>query len=300
MTRSVRVLTDSASDLDPTEGETLGCTVIPVPVYLGNEVFEDRVSLQPNEFFLRLRQMDVLPKTSQPSPAVIAATLQRLMDEGYDIVAIIMSSKMSATIESVRRISERIAPDHIRVVDSRQISLGEQVVVRAVTQFAQRGSTLADVVTYAEQVKQRANVYGVLQTLEYLQKNGRIGRVARVVGGLLSLKVLVNIEDGLLAPLDRVRTWLRALERLKELIIARGPFEGPLIVGHAANLTDAMAIKEALSDAFPHQEILLQQIGPAIGTHSGPGAIGVAFLEAGRPVGERNVSLGLKSTETLR
>ncbi|MCL4540904.1 MAG: DegV family protein, partial [Chloroflexi bacterium] len=93
-------------------------------------------------------------------------------------------------------------------------------------------------------------------------------------------KVLVNVEDGLLAPLDRVRTWLRALERLKELIVARSPFEGPLIVGHAANFTDAMAIKEALGETFPHQEVLLQQIGPAIGTHSGPGAIGVAFLEA--------------------
>lgn len=278
--RPVRVLTDSASDLDPTEGESLGCTVIPVPVYLGNEVFEDRVSLRPDEFFLRLRQTNILPKTSQPSPAVIAATLQRLLDEGYDIVSIIMSSKMSTTIESVRRISERIAPKHIRVVDSCQISLGEQIVVRAVTQFAQRGAALADVVAYAEQVKRQANIYGVLQTLEYLQKSGRIGRVASVVGGLLSLKVLVNVEDGLLAPLDRVRTWLRALERLKELIVARSPFEGPLIVGHAANFTDAMAIKEALGETFPHQEVLLQQIGPAIGTHSGPGAIGVAFLEA--------------------
>ncbi|MCL5947161.1 MAG: DegV family protein [Chloroflexi bacterium] len=278
--RPVRVLTDSASDLDPTEGESLGCTVIPVPVYLGNEVFEDRVSLRPDEFFLRLRQTNILPKTSQPSPAVIAATLQRLLDEGYDIVSIIMSSKMSTTIESVRRISERIAPKHIRVVDSCQISLGEQIVVRAVTQFAQRGAALADVVAYAEQVKRQANIYGVLQTLEYLQKSGRIGRVASVVGGLLSLKVLVNVEDGLLAPLDRVRTWLRALERLKELIVARSPFEGPLIVGHAANFTDAIAIKEALGEAFPHQEVLLQQIGPAIGTHSGPGAIGVAFLEA--------------------
>ncbi|MCL4540984.1 MAG: DegV family EDD domain-containing protein, partial [Chloroflexi bacterium] len=153
-----------------------------------------------------LRQTNILPKTSQPSPAVIAATLQRLLDEGYDIVSIIMSSKMSTTIESVRRISERIAPKHIRVVDSCQISLGEQIVVRAVTQFAQRGAALADVVAYAEQVKRQANIYGVLQTLEYLQKSGRIGRVASVVGGLLSLKVLVNVEDGLLAPLDRVRT----------------------------------------------------------------------------------------------
>ena len=282
MSRPVHVLTDSASDLDPEDAAALGCTVIPVPVYFGSDAYEDRVTITPEVFFQRLQSEKIVPKTSQPTPTAIATALQRLVDAGHDVLMLCMSGRMSSTAGSARQIAERLSRDHIVVVDTLQISFSEQVVVRAVVNYVRSGASLEEAVRYAEEVRHRAHILGVLRTLEYLQRNGRIGRVAGVVGGLLSLKIVVGVEDGVLSPVDRVRTWPRALQSIEDLVVGSAPFEGPIIIGHAANREDAEALLTRLKERLPEPAFVLQEIGPVVGAHSGPGAVGVAFLQEAR------------------
>jgi DegV family protein with EDD domain len=278
MARPVRVVTDSTSDLRPEEAAALGVVVVPLLVRFGDETFEDRVTLPTDEFYRRLTTSAVLPTTSQPSPSAFLAAYRPLLEEGSDILSLHISAALSGTINAASVARDQLDPQRIVTLDTRQATLGAQVLVRAAAAAARQGRTLAEIVALVEELKPRVRIVATVDTLEYLRRNGRIGRVSALLGALMSVKVLITVADGIVVPLEKVRTRLRALQRVEQLIVDAAPFRGPLLVGHAADLPAAQSLAERLKERLPGQETLLVELGPAIGAHAGPGAVGGAFI----------------------
>lgn len=278
MGRPVRVVTDSTADFTPEEAAALGVTLVPLHVRFGAETFEDRVDLPAEEFYRRLAASAILPTTSQPSPAAFLKVYRNLLADGADIISLHISAALSGTLNAAGIARDQLDPQRIATVDTRQASLGIQILVRAAVEAAAGGRSLAEIVALIEELKPRVHIVATVDTLEFLRRNGRIGRLRSLLGTLMAVKVLITVADGIVAPLEKVRTRFRALQRVENLVIAAAPFRGPLLVGHTNDRTAAQALAEHLQERFPDQEVHIVAIGPAIGAHAGPGAVGAAFI----------------------
>jgi DegV family protein with EDD domain len=282
MARPVRVVTDSTADLTVEQAAALGVTVVPLLVRFGDEVFEDRVTLPTSEFYDRLLRSTVMPATSQPSPGAFAAAYQPLLDDGADIISLHISAALSGTFNAANIARAQLDPARITTVDTRQASFGAQTLVREAVRSAGQGASLAEVAAGVEALIPSVRIVATVDTLEYLRRNGRIGRVAALLGGLMALKVLITVSDGIVVPLDKVRTRARSLQRVQQLIEADAPFYGPVLVGHTHDPAAGEALVAALQTRFPEQEVLLCEVGPAIGAHAGPGTVGAGYILAPR------------------
>lgn len=280
MHRPVRVVTDSATDLSLEDAARLGVTVVPLLVRFGDETFEDRVTLPVGDFYARLVSTATIPTTSQPAPAAFLAAYRPLLEAGADIISLHISGAVSGTLNAANVARDQLDPARIATIDTRQASLASQVLVREAAQAAVQGQTLAQMVDRIESLKPRVHIVAAVDTLEYLRRNGRIGRVSAMLGSLMSLRVLITMADGIVVPLDKVRTRARALQRVEQLVSEDAPFYGPMIVGHSHDLAVGQALMDNLAARFPGQEILLQELGPTIGSHAGPGTVGAAYIQA--------------------
>lgn len=274
----VKVVTDSTCDLPPTLVESLGITVVPLSVIFGEEAFLDGVELSAADFYERLKTSTVSPRTSQPSVAAFVDTYGRLGAEGDEIVSVHISSRLSGTLQSATIAREEVAHEiHIELIDSYNVSMGLGNIVMDAALVARDGGTLEQVAAAARSAMDRSRLVAEVDTLEYLRRGGRVGRAASLVGSLLSIKPLVQVEQGEVAPFERVRTRAKAIQRLFE-IATRDRTAQRCFVGSAGSDDEAAAFLERLRPHMPHTEFHLGQIGPVVGTHAGPGAIGVALL----------------------
>lgn len=278
MARRVRIVTDSTSDLPAELAKAWGVTVVPLSVHFGSQTYRDGVDITYDEFYGRLRREQELPRTSQPPPPLFEAAFRSLLDDDCDVVAILISATLSGTYNVAQLVARTLAPDRIRVLDSGLVTLGTMVVVRATALRARESADLDDVARYASDVARRATFFAMVDTLDYLQRGGRIGRLSAFVGGLLSVKPLITMRDGQLVPLERARTRARGLARLSHLVVEQQPFDGPLVVGHSDNPELAAELRRGVRAAVPDVEIVDAELGPTVGTYAGPNAVGAALL----------------------
>lgn len=277
---AVRIVTDSTCDLPPALAAEFGVTVVPLTVAFGEEAFLDGVTIDPASFYERLVASPRLPKTSQPSVAAFRDAYLALAEETGEIVSIHISSRLSGTLNSASVAVSQVARDdvHIELIDSYNVSLGLGAIVLEAAAAAQSGAPLEKVAEVARRAMDRVHVVCLLDTLEYLQKGGRIGRARSMLGALLSIKPLVQVQDGEVAPFERVRTRSRALERLFELATADRTIKR-IFVGSAGNDADAEAFAERLRPLLPHTDVRLGQIGPVVGVYAGPNTLGIATVK---------------------
>ena len=275
---AVRVVTDSTSDLDAATAARLGITVVPLTVRFGEQSYLDGVTLTSEEFFARLVSSKELPKTSQPSPAQFVDAYRHLGVETDTIVSIHISSKLSGTLQSATIAAQEVR-DRVRVelLDSETASLGLAPVVMAAAQVAQAGVSLAGVLEAARYAMTHTRVIVMVETLEYLQRGGRIGRARAFLGGLLNVKPLLQVADGEVSPLERVRSRQKALDRMVQIILET-PDLKRVVIGHAVTPTDARAMMERIRAARPDVEVDEAHLGPVIGVYTGPGAIGAVMV----------------------
>ena len=283
MGRPVRIVVDSTFDFSPEEAAALGLTVVPLLVRFGDETYVDRVTISPAEFYAKLATARVMPTTSQPTPARFAEVYKTLLDDGNDVLSLHISSALSGTYNSANLAREQVDPERIATVDTHQVTLGAQPLARAAAKALAEGRSLSELVALVTDMQARVHVIATLGSLEHLRRGGRIGRLASLVGGMLSVKVLITVKDGIVAPLERVRTRQRALLRVEELILEQAPYDGPLHVGHCDDLSTAELLVSRLRAALPGQEIIVHEIGPVVGTHAGPGTVGAGVVAAKRP-----------------
>lgn len=277
---SVGVLTDSTADLPADVHDRADLTVVPLLVNWDSQSYRDGIDLTNREFYRRLRTSKSLPKTGAPSLAAFETAFREGLERHDELVSVNLASKLSGTFDVARKAAENIDPKRITVVDSGTVSVGLGWLAEMAVTWAAEGATAGEIVPRLQETATRIRLIAVVETLEYLQRGGRIGRAAALAGTLLSVKPVISINFGEVAPLERVRTTNAALRRLVELVVKAGPIErlGAVDADAAEN---AQLVENQLRAHFPDRLIDRAELGPVVGTHGGPGVVGVGMLLAG-------------------
>ena len=274
---SVRIVTDSSCDLPEAAVTAHGIRVVPLSIRFGDEEFIDREQLSTAEFWRRCAAQDTLPETAAPAPGQFETVYRELAAEGADgIVVVSLSGKWSATMQSAELAARSVRDTiDVRVIDSRSVTLGVGTIALAAARAAADGASLDEVEALARDRADRTHVFGTLDTLENLKKGGRIGNAKALLATALAIKPIVEVDDGEVAQAGKQRTRSKALKFLVDKVRS---FEGDirdLAVLHADcdDVDEFVAMLQPLYDG----EIVVGDIGPVIGTHTGRGTIGVAF-----------------------
>ena len=274
---TVKVITDSTADLPPALAEDLGITVVPLNVHFGTEVYRDGVEITADEFYRRLVTASRLPTTSQPTPGDFLSAYDEMGQTTDEILSVHVSAKLSGTMNSATQAREEYGGAcRIEIIDSLQGSMGLGMLAIAAAEAARRGDSLDDVVTETRAAIPKVGFIGLLDTLEYLEKGGRIGKAQAFMGSLLRIKPLLTIRDGEAHPLERARTRAKGVDRMCELVQAEMPLKD-LAVVYTTTPDEARALAQRLQSFLPQGEVILSQVGPVVGTYLGPGVLGVAF-----------------------
>lgn len=279
----IQIITDSASDIVDKRREDL--TVLPVNIAFGEEEFQDGINLTHRMFYEKLIECDVLPVTSQVPPFAFEEAFRKAVEAGGQVIAITLSSKLSGTWQSACMAAEEFG-GKVRVVDSENASIGQHALVEYALRLKNAGLSFEEIVERLEADKGRIRLIALLDTLEYLKKGGRISKAAAMAGSLLSIKPVIAIQGGEVAILGKARGSKQGNNLLAEQVARTGgiDFEKPFFLGYTG-LDDSMLRKyiadhEALWKSSV-DALETSSVGGTIGTHVGPGAIGVAFFSAG-------------------
>ena len=274
---AIRIVTDSTSDLPPALVEQLGVTVVPINVVIDDVNYRDGIDLTPDEFYQRLVAGPRLPTTSQPSVGTFQAAYQEMLGQGDEIVSIHISGKLSGTVNSAEQAKASLGDSvPIEIIDSNGASIVPSLIVMGAVESARQSSSYQEVADQVRRDLSRTSAVFALDTLEYLQKGGRIGKAQAFVGSLLSVKPILTLVDGEVHPLERPRNHQRAMRRLIELTREKGQ---PVRLGviYSTEQEWATEIRSSLSDLLPEEQIVTARFGPALGTYVGPRAVGVAL-----------------------
>ena len=274
----VRVVTDTACDLPDDIVNELGIGLVPLRIRFGSEEFVDRVELSTKEFWSRCAGFSGLPETSAPSPGQFKEAFEKMAAEGASgVVCVNLSSKMSATIQAARQAATELEGSFpVKVVDSLNVTLGQGLIAIGAAKKAAQGAPLDEVAQAAEKAAAQMNLLGVIDTLENLKRGGRIGGAQAFLGTMLSIKPVIQVEDGVVEPESRQRTRGKALRYVADKTRSAGRIESLAVF--SADAPDMDAFMSMLEGIQPSERILVGDVGPVIGTHAGPGAIGVAWI----------------------
>ena len=278
---TVRIVTDSTSDIDGGTAQELGIAVVAQNVHFGTRAFEDGVTITPDEFYRMLSTASELPTTSQASPGRFKQVYDELGPEADAIVPVHISSKISGTYNSALQGSlATSATCPVNVIDSGQASMGLGLVVMVAAKAAMRGASHSEVTLAASTAARRAQCVCLFETLEYLQRGGRIGKAQALAGSLLKIKPMIIVRDGEVHPLGRTRTFPRGLAKMKEVVRGFAPVEA-LAVMHSTTPEVASEVADDLKDMLPEGlEPHIARFGPALGVYAGPGALGIALVQS--------------------
>jgi DegV family protein with EDD domain len=275
---TVRVVTDSGCDIPPSLCAELSIDVVPLTIRFGDEEFVDRVDLTAIEFWERVAASPALPETAAPAPGAFAAAIARAADDGAaGVVIVTLSRKMSATIQAAELGAEGAAIP-VRVVDSKNASLGEGMVAVLAARAGATSDDVEAVAAVAASAADRVRLFAALDTLENLRKGGRIGGAQAMLGGLLSIKPIISVEDGEVTEAGKQRTRAKAVGAIVEKASALGPLEA-LAFMHA-EAGDADEILAKVRGVAPALDIVVGDVGAVIGTHVGPRCVGIVAVVA--------------------
>jgi DegV family protein with EDD domain len=275
----VAIVVDSASDLSPEDSARNGIAMVPLLVSFGATEYRTGVELSTERFWQMMTAPGApFPRTAACSPGDFQAAFQTAFDAGAEsVVCITVGGKLSATVKSAVIARDQMDGRDIRVVDSDTASYGFGLLAIMASEMAGAGATATEVAAAVEQRKHDSRLYVVLETLEYLKRGGRISAAKAAIGGILSVKPIITIEDGLVETADQPRTRGKARERLLELITAK-PIERAVVLSGMATDADAFATELAARAELPAGSIPVRSIGPSVGPHVGPGAYGAVVL----------------------
>lgn len=281
---SVRIITDSASDILP--GEHDGLVVLPLSVSFGQKTYADGVDLTHERFYELLIEEDELPKTGQVNPYAFSQAFDEAYEAGDEVVAITLSSKLSGTHQSAMTAASE-AKGIVRVVDSKNVCVGERVLVEAALELVKCGLAAQEIAAELCRLRENIEVVGLLDTLEYLRRGGRISAAAGAVGELLSIKPVISVEDGQIKLLGKARGSKNGRNLLNQQVEDAGGinFGMPVALGYAG--LSKKLLQKYIEDSrdiwapgFPDGNLPVHTVGATIGTHVGPGAIALAFFRA--------------------
>ena len=275
------VVTDSTAYIPAELCKQLNITVVPLSVIWGQETYSDGVTMMPDDFYKRLETSKVMPSTSQATPAGMQEAFSKALEQGYDVMGIFISDKLSGTLASARQAREELASakDKIALFDSENVAMALGFQALALARAAANGASLKDCQALAERVRPNTGVFFAVDTLEFLHRGGRIGGAQRLLGSALGVKPILTIKNGLVDSAGSVRTSKKAHDRVIELVAEKcaGAATVQLATLHANAEESAKAVLHQAAEQLHAVEAILSTVSPAIGTHLGPGTVGLAY-----------------------
>ena len=276
---AIRIVTDSAADLPPELVRQWDITVVPCNVVVGDVSYKDGVDISADEFYRKLVANPQLPTTSQPSAADFQVVYEDLVEQGHSIVSIHLSAKLSGTLNSAEQARDSIGAADIQIIDSQLASIPMGLVVLAAAQLAQNGGSSQEIADQVRRDLPLTQCYFLLDTLEYLQKGGRIGKAQAFLGNMLNVKPILGLRDGEVHPVERPRNRQRGVRRLLELAHQAAPLR-QLAVIYSTEPEVAVELRLGLTDLLPEDQIVTTRYGAVLGTYIGPKAVGLALTRA--------------------
>ena len=275
---TVKIVTDSVSDLPPQVAQELGITVVPLNVRFGTEVYRDGIDLTAEQFYERLTHSKTLPVSSVPSPGTFAEIYDKLAEETDEILVITVTSKLSGTHEVALQSTGLMKKKcRVEVVDSQWAVMAQGLIVIATAKAVQAGASFDEMRDTAQRNISRVDFRAAFDTLEYLKRGGRIGKAQALLGSMLKVNPLITLRDGVVEPAGRTRSRAKAIEHLYNFAISFSHIE-EMAVEYASARDEAEMLAERLNSKFPKQRIYRTRASPVIGTHTGPSLLVVTVL----------------------
>jgi DegV family protein with EDD domain len=277
----IALVTDSTAYLPKDLLDKYEITVAPQILIWGKESFEDGVDILPSEFYSRLQKSTVMPSTSQVTVSKFHEIFQRLLEQDHQILAILLAAKLSGTINSAVQAKGMLAAEApIEIVDSNTTAMAMGFQVLTVARAIEQGANMAECLQLAQEATRHTGVFFAVDTLEFLHRGGRIGTGSKFLGTALNIKPILEVRDGAVEAVERVRTRSKSLSRIIELveehIAGRTPVR--LATLHANSAVDARFVLDEANKKLNATESIFSEVSPVIGTHAGPGTVGLAFM----------------------
>jgi DegV family protein with EDD domain len=276
----VAIVTDSTACIPAEYLQKYIISVVPLNLIFGHQMFLDGVDITPNQFYKKLVETKISPTTSQPSPDAFMRAYRKYLDEGYDIISIHISSNLSGTVDSATQAKNHLDSQRIEVIDSKSAAMALGYQTLTVARAAVEGASLKECKDLAEKSIHTTNALFTVATLEYLHRGGRIGGATAFLGTKLDLKPILELRDGRIEAITRVRTFNKAIDQMVANLEKQVDHKRPLrlVTMHANALTDAVNLLTRLREKFDITESFVSEISPVLGTHVGPGTVGIAFM----------------------
>lgn len=276
----IRIVIDSTSDVTEEIIEKYNLKMVPLTVNFENESYLDKVELKTADFFDKLTKSEKLPTTSQVNPGTFREAFSEILLEGDQVLGIFLASEFSGTYDSARIAKDMIGSDNIRIIDTKSVCLGSFALILEAIKLVEQNKTLDEIVEELEVLKEKIVAVAILDTLKYLEKGGRLSKGQAVVGSLLNVKPVLEIKDGKLSPIEKVRGKNKAIKWFDEFI-EKNSFDlsdKTLLLFYAQNYDQLKELRKTLEEKYKIKDIIEQEIGAVIGTHAGPGVLGLSFL----------------------
>ncbi len=277
--QKILVITDSSASLPESLRQELDIHVIPLWLIWDNESFRDGVDIDPHSFYQRLKKSDTLPSSTQPSVEEFKEFILKRSGDWAGIVCVLASSQISGTVDSALAAMDQLPDIPVKVVDSFFSAMGQGLIAAAAARAAAAGKSLEQVAQIAENTRDKTNLLFVVDTLEFLHKGGRIGGAKRLFGTVLNIKPILHFKEGLIQPLSQTRTKKKGVQELlniaEERLGSRAMAEAAIV--HVDCLEEGKALLDQVQERFNPPFIHLSDVSPVVGTHVGPGGLGLAF-----------------------
>jgi DegV family protein with EDD domain len=277
----IALVTDSTSYIPKELLDKYNITVAPQILIWGNENFEDGVNILPSEFYARLKKATVMPSTSQVTVVKFQEIFQRLLEQDYQVLAILIAAKLSGTINSAVQAKAMLPADApVEIFDSNTTAMALGYHVLTVARAIEQGADMSECLKLAQEATKHTGVFFAVDTLEFLHRGGRIGTGSRFLGTALNIKPILEVRDGAVEAVERVRTRRKSLSRIIELVEQQISGRTPVRLAtlHANSPEDARIVLDEANQKLGAVESIFSEVSPVIGTHAGPGTVGLAFM----------------------
>ncbi|SCY94285.1 DegV family protein [Alkaliphilus peptidifermentans] len=277
--KKVQIVTDSMTDIPKGLMEKYNIIVVPLTIYFGDAEFKDGVDLTNEDFYRKLSNAVELPKTSQVPPKTFNDIFAQILEAGKEIICVNGSGRASGTYQSAIIAREDLATDKVDIFDSMALSFGGGLLVYEAAKMAEDGAERRDIIQRLTELKPEIDHIFTVDTLEFLRRGGRLNPMKAVIGGLLNIKPILTVREGLVEPLDKVRGSKKVIGKMVDLAKERGgDFSNKTIaIAHADTIEACIQLKEKVEKELKPKEIVMTEVGCTIGTHGGPGTLGMFY-----------------------
>lgn len=275
----VHIITDSTCDIMKEEQDKMGITVLPLTVNFGDVIYKDGVEITREEFYDKLDKAQTLPTTSQVNPAEFEEIFEKKLNNGDEVVCILVSSELSGTFQSAVIAADGFSSDKIHMVDSCTTTIGLSILLKEAVKLRDAKYSAKEIAKHIQQLTKRVRLFAIIDTLKYLKMGGRLSATSAMIGSILGIHPIVELKDGKVNVIDKSRSMKSGLQKLQEYLEKEpADLTYGFAYGHSNSEERLEKCMDYLKPFVTTDDILIRNIGSVVGTHAGPGVVGIAYI----------------------